>query len=178
MSAKTLKSINNTLKIDINEATSIGDKCKNKLIRLVEKHFFVALPHDNYKNIDITILENGNVIMREIEYKTEKECTEEEVIERFNVFQEEVDRLLDTNKTNFSSMKKKNELSNLIIVLLMLIVIIIVGIYSIKQLLYGNLFGVIWIVFIIGYYIIPATGNKFRSRWEQAIRYLKSLFRK
>ena len=178
MPTKSLKSINNTLKIDINEATSIGDKCKNKLVRLVEKNFYVELPHDNYKNIDITILENGNVLMREVEYKTEKECSLEEVMNRFDAFQEEIDKLLDTNKTNFSSMKKKNELSNLIIVLLMLIVIIIVGIYSLKQLLLGNLFGVIWIIFIIGYYIIPATGNKFRSRWDQAIRYIKSLFRK
>ena len=178
MPTKTLKSINNTLKIDINEATSIGDKCKNKLVRLVEKHFQVELPHDNYKNIDITILENGNILMREVEYKTEKECSLEGIIQKFDAFQEEVDHLLDTNKTNFSSMKKKNELSNLIIVFLMLIVIIIVGLYSVKQLLLGNLFGVIWIVIMIGSYVVPATGNKFRSRWEQAIRYLKSLFRK
>ena len=45
MSNKSLNKINNELKGYINEASGISDKCKMKLITLVEKHFFVDLPN-------------------------------------------------------------------------------------------------------------------------------------
>ena len=47
------------MKIYLNEASGISAKCKLKLVRLVQKHFMVDLPHDNYLNIDIKILENN-----------------------------------------------------------------------------------------------------------------------
>ena len=61
MPKNKINSINNELKSYINEATGISNKCKMKLISLVQKHFYVDLPNDNFLNIDITILDNGNI---------------------------------------------------------------------------------------------------------------------
>ena len=57
-----LKQINNQMKSYINEASFIGNKCRNKLIELVNKNFLVKIPKENFLNIDITIPENGNII--------------------------------------------------------------------------------------------------------------------
>ena len=51
MPKNKINSINNELKSYINEATGISNKCKMKLISLVQKHFYVDLPNDNFFNI-------------------------------------------------------------------------------------------------------------------------------
>ena len=71
MSERSINSINNEIKGYINEASFISDSCKTKLIKLIAKHFQVDLPIENYLRIDITIKENGNVIMKDEEYKTD-----------------------------------------------------------------------------------------------------------
>lgn len=179
MSNKSIHSMNNDLKRYINEASGISNKCKMKLINLVEKHFYVDLPDDNYLNIDITILENGNIIMREEEYKTNKPLSSSSsLVNRYNEFQTEVEVLLNKNETNFASMKQKNELSNLFFLVLIFLISLVVIIIGINRLLYGDIFGVIWLVFIIGYYIVPASGNKLRNRIVQAKKFLKNKFTK
>ena len=121
----SLDKFNKQMKIDINEASGISDKCKLKLIKLVEKHFMVDLPNENYLNIDIEILKN-----------------------------------------------------NLIWVIIITIAIAIIAIYSLRELFMGNLYGVLWIIIIIGYHVIPATGNSIRNRYMRAHRYIKSLIYK
>ena len=84
MPMKTIQSINNELKSYINEAIGISNKCKNKLLRLVEKNFYVELPKENYLHIDISLKENGNIIMREVEYQTKEEPSNyEELLKRY-----------------------------------------------------------------------------------------------
>lgn len=179
MPKDSIKSINNQMKVYINEAGSISDKCKKKLLKLVEKYFYVELPNENYKNIDITILENGNISMRDIEYKTSNNLSSpDEIFKRFSEFQEEAEKILDNNATNFSTMKKNNEISNLLTVTLILIIALVIVIFSIRELLGGNFFGFLYIVFIIGYYILPASGNRFRDRLKKATKYIKSIFTK
>ena len=179
MSKKTLNDINNELKIYINEASGISEKCKQKLVKLVEKHFYVDLPNDNYLNIDITILENGNVIMREEEYQTTKKInSKEDIYERYENFQIEIKDLLEKNEIDFESKKRNSELLNLLIVLITIIISIIILIYSVKVLLRKDLFGLLWIVFILGYYIVPATGNNLRNRFIRAKKYLKKFTKK
>lgn len=172
-----LKKINNNLKSYINEATGISDKCKNKLIKLVEKHFLVSLPHDNYKNIDIEILKSGNVKMRDVEYETKETPTEEELLERYNSFSEEVDELLEKKATNFDKKKTSTNIINIFILLLYLIFTVIIGMYGIKQLIIGNITGVLYLIFLLSYYIIPISGGKIRSRIEMAKRYIKNLLK-
>ena len=175
---KSLKEMNNLIKIDINEASGISTKCKQKLIKLVEKHFQVNLPNDNYLNIDIELLENGNVKMRDIEYQTQSEVTKKILEERFTQFQEEVDILLEKNEVNFETLSSKKERNNLIWVILITVAFIIIGLNAIKELIFGNIFGVLWLVIIVGYYVIPATGTSIRNRYIRAYKYLKSIIYK
>jgi hypothetical protein len=42
----------------------------------------------------------------------------------------------------------------------------------------GKYFSVWWLVIIIGYYIIPSTGNSIRNRYIKAYKYLKSIIYK
>lgn len=175
----SLKSINNKIKSYINEASGISDKCKNKLIRLTEKHFLVKLPHENYKNIDIEILENGNVRMRDVEFQTSNPVSNfEELLNRFNEFESEVETLLEKKATNFDKKKNQGNISNLLILLLYGTISILVIIYSFKQLIYGDIMGLLYLAFILGYYIIPISGSRVRERIIKAKKYIKSLLNK
>lgn len=179
MSNKSLNKINNELKGYINEASSISDKCKMKLITLVEKHFFVDLPNDNYLNIDITLLENGNIIMRDEEYKTTKKIsTSSDLVNRYSEFQRDIEELLEKNEINFEVKQRNNEIINLLVILLIIIVSIVIIIIGIRRLLIGDLFGVLWLVIIVSYYIIPASGNRIRNRFVRAKNYLTKKFTK
>ena len=175
----SLNSMNKQMKIYVNEACGISSKCKLKLIKLVQKHFFVDLPHDNYLNIDIEILENGNVKMREDEYQTSSPIQSEDELEtRFSEFQKEAELLINKNEVNFDTISTKKERTNLIWVLLITFAITIIALYSIRTLLMGDLYGVLWLAIMIGYYVIPATGHSIRDRYARAYRYLKSVIYK
>lgn len=176
--SSNLKSINNEMKSFVNEASGISIKCKRKLVSLIRKHFKVDLPDEDYKIMNIEILENGNIMMRDIEYKTETPLTEEQLYNVFEEFKKDVESLLDRNATSFDTLKKKNETSNLILVSLILLIAILLAIYSIHQLIIGDYFGFFWLVIMIGSYVIPATGDRLRDRFEKARRYLKSILKK
>lgn len=179
MKKQELDSINKQMKTYINESTGISSRCRDKLIKLVEKHFYVELPHENYLNIDITILENGNIIMRDDEYQTKTPLSKSDsLINRYSEFQKEVDTLLDKNETNFSNKKEINEIKNIIILLFILLIIIFVFFKSVELLLYRDLYGIIWLSLIIIYYIIPITGNRLKERFLKAKNYLKNKFTK
>ena len=93
---KTIKEMNNEMKRNVNEASGISTKCKRNLIKLVEKHFNVVLPKEDYLNVDIEVLKNGNIKMRGEEYETSSPISNiEELQSRFETFQEEVDILLE-----------------------------------------------------------------------------------
>ena len=174
-----LKSINKQMKIDINEASGISDKCKTKLIRLVEKHFMVSLPKENYLNVDIEVLSNGNIKMRDIEYKTSDPIkTVEELENRFALFQEDVDILLDKNEVSFDTLTRRKERNNLIWVIFITFACIVILLNSLRELLSGNILGVLWFIIIIAYYIIPGTGTSIRNKYVRAYHYIKSLIYK
>lgn len=179
MPKNKINSINNELKSYINEATGISNKCKMKLISLVQKHFYVDLPNDNFLNIDITILDNGNIIMRDDEYKTNKSIKDiNELYERYALFKEDVEQLLNKNATDFDTKKKMNDISDLLMVLLIVAVSLVLVAFGIRQLLIGDIFGVIWLIFIITYYIVPITGNKIRNRFIKAKQFINKYFTK
>ena len=175
----SISKMNRDLKIYINEASGISDKCRNKLINLVEKYFYVDLPNDNFLNIDITIKENGNVTMRDEEYKTSKKLTSsDELVNRYIEFQKDVEVLLKKNETNFDVKKRNNEIYNLLIVILIILFSLLIILFGIRRLLYGDYFGVIWLLFVIVYYVIPANGNRMRNRFIRAKKYLIKKFTK
>ena len=175
----SLEKMNKQMKIDINEATSISTKCKLRLVKLVEKHFMVDLPNDNYLNIDIEILENGNIKMRDIEYPTPDPVESIEALEkRFESFQQEANELINKNEVSFDTMTARKERNNLIWILLITFAIAIIAFNAIRMLFQGDYFAVLWIILIIGYYIIPSTGNNIRNRYIRAYHYIKSLIYK
>ena len=88
-----LKKINTELKIYINESSFISNSCRNKIIRLLGNKFKINLPIENFKNVDLTLLEDGSIIMRDEVYKQEENLSYEEVLERYREFQEEADSL-------------------------------------------------------------------------------------
>ena len=149
-----LKQINNQMKSYINEASFIGNKCRNKLIELVNK------------------------IYRDTEYKTEVEVTtEEQLQERYESFKEEVEILLKKKEVNFKTKRQNNEIVNLLVTILITLIIILVIYFSIKELLSGNLTGFIWIIIMIIYYIIPSLGSNLKNRYKQAYKFIKRLFK-
>ena len=177
--SQTLKSMNNSLKSYINEAIGISDKCKLKLIKIVEKHFFVDLPNENFLNIDIVIQENGNIKMRDVLYQTSTPIkNHEELEERFNNFEQEIKLLLDKNEVNIKTLTAKKERNNLIWVIILTLAIIVISFHAIRLLFGGNYLSVLWLVILIGYYVIPATGNSIRNRYVKAYKYLKSIIYK
>ena len=179
MPVKSIPEMNKQMKININEASGISVKCKRRLMKLVEKYFAVNLPKEDFLNIDIEILENGNIKMRGEEYPTTNKISSlEELIGIYEEFQKEVDDLLDKKGTSFETIKSKNEKNNLIAVFFITFVIVVIVLYSIRELILGDLFGVLWLVIIVGCYILPSTGNSIRNRYAKAWRYLKSKFKK
>lgn len=173
-----LKQINNQMKSYINEASFIGNRCRNKLIELVNKHFLVKIPKENFLNIDITVKENGNIIYRDTEYQTEEKVTNEgQLQERFAKFKEDVEVLLKKKEVNFETKRQNNEIINLLVTILITLVIILVIYFSVNELLSGNLTGFIWLIIMIIYYIIPSLGTNLRNRYKQAYRFIKRLFK-
>lgn len=171
-----LKNINKELKRFINEASGISPKCRKKLIKLIEKHFFVTLPKEDYKILDISIMENSNIVMRDVEYKTTKElANDKELLERYDLFSKEVEQLLDTNATNFDDLKNKNGLKNLFIVTLTFSLSLIIITYVINQIMIGNYERLIFLGILVAYYGIPTSGTRFRERLNSAKKYLESL---
>jgi uncharacterized membrane protein YfhO len=117
--------------------------------------------------------------MRDEEYKTEKDISSSsDLVNRYEEFQKDIEVLLKKNETNFDTKKRNNEISNLLIILLVFIISVILLIVGINRLLMGDLFGVIWLIFIISYYIIPASGNRMRNRLIRAKKYLTKKFTK
>ena len=98
---KSLKEMNNEIKVYINEAKFISNNCRNKLLKLLGETFSVDLPLENFANIDAELQENGNIIMRGDEYETtEKVESLEELEEKYNIFKENADKLLKKKETN------------------------------------------------------------------------------
>lgn len=179
MANTSISKMNKELKIYLNEASGISDKCRRKLVNLVEKYFYVELPKDNFLNIDITIKKNGNIIMRDEEYKTSKSIKSlDELVNRYSEFQKEVEELLEKNEINFEVKQRNNEIINLLVILLIIFFSIIIIIIGIRRLLIGDLYGVFWLIIIVSYYIIPASGNRIRNRFVRAKKYLIKKFTK
>lgn len=174
----TLQEMNNNFKKYVNEASGISVKCKRALIRLVAKDFYVDLPTENYLNIDFELLENGNIVMRDVEYKTKYEINNQKELEdRFSVFEQDAKALLEKNALDFDLMKRNKEWGNLLIVALLTIVLIAIVDYAINCILMGNLIGLLWLGIILVVYIVPYSSTSVRKRIKRAINFIKKGFK-
>ena len=66
-----LKEINTELKIYVNEASFVSNSCRNKLIRYLGDAFDIKLPFENFAKIDVSLLEDGSIEMRDEVYQRE-----------------------------------------------------------------------------------------------------------
>ena len=174
----SLQEMNNKFKVYVNEASGISVKCKRELIKLVARDFYVDLPKENYLNIDFRLLENGNIVMREVEYETSNKVNSiGELEDRFKVFQEDVKVLLDKNEIDFKTMRRNNEIGNLLFVLLITLLFIFIVYYGINRFLAGDYINLIWVVIMVVIYLIPSFNGRLTRRYKRAIDFIKKMFK-
>ena len=171
---KTIDDINNEIKSIINESKFISLKLRNRIIKMLGNEFDINLPLENYENIDVTITENGNIIMRDEEYKRDISLSIKEINERYNRFKEQADVILKKKEVNYQNINDKNNIINILITLLFGALYIAAIIYLIRCFLYGNYISCIWGVLILSSYLAPPL----RDRFDMAINFIKRKMKK
>lgn len=169
-----LKKINKEMKRYINESTFISMKCRNKIIKILGEEFGVDLPLENFKTIDITILEDGDIMMRDIKYEVNSKMSSTEIEEAYHNFCIRADDILKRREINYYTMNDKNNYINLLIVLIFIVVFIVLGIYTFKSFIYGNYFNSIWLIAFVSSFLVP----RVRDRFTQAFNFIKKKFKK
>mgnify|MGYP003179172706 FL=1 len=164
-----LKKINTELKIYINESSFISNSCRNKIIRLLGNKFKITLPIENFKNVDLALLEDGSIVMRDEVYKQEMNLSYKEVLERYEEFKEEADNLLKRKSKNTFMENDKSNSVNLFIVLLISGLFIALVIYTLKSFFTGNFIQCIWLFIFLTTWLLPSI----RDRFSQAFNYIK-----
>ena len=164
-----LNKINKELKIIINEATFISNKCRNKIIKMLGNDFSVNLPLENYKSIDVVITEDGNIIMRDEEYKRDSKLTIDEVENIFKEFKEKSDVILKRKEINYYNMNDKNNIFNVFILIVMVVLFLALLYYAAVSFINGNFFGCIWLVMYGSSWFVPSI----KERVNQAINFIK-----
>lgn len=169
-----LKKINTELKVYVNEASFISSHCRNKLIRMLGQSFDIDLPIENFKNIDVTLYENGNIEMRDEIYKRETELSFDEVIERYHSFQEKADNLLKRHNGKAFPNNDKNNIINLFIVLLLTTIFIALILYAVRAFFSGNFINSLWLLLVVFSWLVPSV----RDRFSQAYYYIRRKLKK
>ena len=169
-----LNEINNELKTYINESSFISMKCRNKLLKLFAEEFDIALDIDNYKNVDLKILED--FIYSNNEYNPNSKITNiEEFMIKYNSFKEKADILIKKREIDFEHKNDLKNIGNLIIVLCMIIIFvsaITLGIFAIFS---GHYYDCLWFIAVFAPWIIPKFKETFTNRFIRAKNYLKRL---
>ena len=172
--AKDLEDINNEIKSIINESKFISIKLRNKIIKKLGQEFDIELPLENFENIDITITEDGNIIMREEEYKRDNKLSIEEIKTRYNNFKEEADIILKKKEINYKNINDKNNIINIIITIIFGILYLAAIIYLIRCFIFGNYLSCIWGLLILSTYLAPGL----RERFDRSINFIKRKMKK
>ena len=174
-----LDKINKELKIYINEASSISNSCKNKLLKIFNEEFNLDLDINNYKNIDLSITKDFKVLYRDDLYESKDNIKKlDDVVEKYNSFKEKADKLLIKKEIDFQNKSNMKNISNLIIVICMIIIFIAAIILGINALINGHYFDTLWFVVVIVPWIFPKFKDSLTTRWIQAKNYLKRLFKR
>ena len=164
-----LNKINKELKIIINESSFISNKCRNKIIKMLGNDFSINLPIENFKSIDVVITEDGNIIMRDEEYKRDSKLNLDEIEKIFYEFKEKADVILKKKEINYYTMNDKNNLINVFILIVMIILFLALLYYAFISFINGNFFGCIWLLVYGSSWFVPGT----KDRIHQAINFIK-----
>jgi hypothetical protein len=164
-----LNKINKELKIIINESTFISNKCRNKIIKMLGNDFSVNLPIENFKSIDVVITSEGNIIMRDEEYKRDSKLNLDEIEKIFYEFKEKADVILKKKEINYYNMNDKNNIINVFILIVMIGLFLALLYYAFISFINGNFFGCIWVVAYISSLFVPGI----KERLTQAVNFIK-----
>lgn len=164
-----LKKINKELKVYINEASFISIKLRNKLIKMFGEEFSIKLPVENFKNLDVELTIDGNIVMRDEEYKREGKLSFSEIEERFTNFSEKADVILKKKEINYYNMNDKSNIINVLILVVYLILFIAALKSAIESFIVGDYGHIVWLIAIIFIFFVPSL----RDRIEQAINFIK-----
>lgn len=164
-----LRKINKDLKVIINEATFISNKCRNKIIKMLGNDFSINLPIENFKSIDVVITEDGNIIMRDEEYKRDSKLTIEEIDSIFTEFKNKTDVILKKKEINYYNMNDKNNIINVFILIIMLVLFLALLYYAFISFINGSFFGCIWLLVYGSSWFVPGI----KDRLHQAINFIK-----
>lgn len=164
-----LRKINKDLKVIINEATFISNKCRNKIIKMLGNDFSINLPIENFKSIDVVITEDGNIIMRDEEYKRDSKLTIEEIDSIFMEFKNKTDVILKKKEINYYNMNDKNNIVNVFILIIMLVLFLVLLYYAFISFINGSFFGCIWLLVYGSSWFVPGI----KDRLHQAINFIK-----
>ena len=170
---KELNKINNELKGYVNEANFISNKCRNKIIKMLGNDFSINLPIENFKSIDVVITEDGNIIMRDEEYKRDSKLNLDEIEKIFYEFKEKADVILKKKEINYYTMNDKNNLINVFILIVMIILFLALLYYAFISFINGNFFGCIWLLVYGSSWFVPGI----KDRIHQAINFIKRKFK-
>lgn len=164
-----LKKINTELKIYVNESSFVSNSCRNKLIRYLGDAFDIKLPIENFAKVDVSLLEDGSIEMRDEVYKREEGLSFDEVLERYQGFKEKADSLLKKKSKDSFPLNDSSNIKNLFVVLLLSIVFIVLCIYTLRSFLAGDYIHCIWLFLFISSWLLPSV----RERFIQAFHYIK-----
>ncbi len=164
-----LKRINTELKIYINESSFISNASRNKLIRSLGNEFGIHLPMENFARIDVSLLEDGSIEMRDEVYKQSENLSFDEVLEKYASFKTKADALLERRGKKAFPNNEKNNIINLFIVVLISFLFIALAIYTMESFLAGDYIDCIWLIIFLFSWLIPSI----RERFVQASYYIK-----
>ena len=113
--------------------------------------------------------------MRGDEYKTSTPLkTEEELVEKYNIFKEKAEVLLKKKEVNYYTKQNINNTLNIFIVIALSIVYVIVLVLAIRAVLHLNFFTASILLAILSSSLIP----NIKSRFEQAKNFIKRKIKK
>ncbi len=171
--------INKELKVFINEASFISNKCRNKLLKLFSEEFHVSLDIDNYKNVDLSILEDFKILYREDTYEADPIIKDlEDLNERYQRFEEKAKKLINRKEIDFQNKSNFKNISNLIILFCMFFVMFAAVVLGIQALFSGHFRDCIWFLVFVLPWIFPKFSSSLQVRLEQARQYIKRLLKK
>lgn len=169
-----LKKINKELKVYINEAAFVSIKLRNKLIKMLGEEFLINLPVENFKNLDVTLTKEGNIIMRDEEYKRDDELSFSELEEKYNSFSQKADNLLKKKEVNYYNINDKNNIVNMLILIIYFVLFIVALKSAIESFMIGDYTHVVWLVALVVIFFVPG----FKERLEQALNFIKRKLKK
>lgn len=169
-----LDKINKEIKVIINQSSFISLKIRNKIIKMLGEEFSIKLPIEKFKNIDITITDVGNIIMRDEEYKRDEKLDIDSICSLFDSFKEKADKILNKNEIDYYTKNDKSNFFNILILIVLVLVLVLLIKEVIFAFLVGNYFSCFWDLVIISCYLSPGI----RTRFSDAINFIKRKMRR